>query len=96
MPISAKVVNGKIVIEFSDAIELKTSDNQPLRSLEIGGSVGTMEAVPNECIKFQGNSIIIEGFGKAQRVRYAWKPYTDANLVNEAGLPASTFEITVK
>ena len=95
-PVSAKTVNGKIVIEFSDAIELKTSDNQPLRSLEIGGSVGTMEAVPNECIKFKGNIIIIEGFGHAQRVRYAWKPYTDANLVNEAGLPASTFEITVK
>ena len=39
---------------------------------------------------------IIEGFDKAERVRYAWKPYTDANLVNEAGLPASTFEIEVK
>jgi sialate O-acetylesterase len=94
-PVSAKAVNGKIVIEFSDAVELMTSDGQPLRSLEIGGSVGTMEAVPNECIKFKDNTIIIEGFGKAQRVRYAWKPYTDANLVNETGLPASTFEIEI-
>ena len=95
-PVSAKAVNGKIVIEFCDAVELKTSDSQALRGLEIGGAVGTMEAVPSENIKFEGNCIIIEGFDKAQRVRYAWKPYTDANLVNETGLPASTFEITVK
>ena len=94
-PMKAKAVNDKIVIEFSNAIELNTSDSLPLRGLEIGGTVGTMTAVPNENIKFQGNSIIIEGFGKAQRVRYAWKPYTDANLVNETGLPASTFEIEI-
>ena len=95
-PVSAKAVNGKIVIEFCDAVELKTSDSQALRGLEVGGAVGTMEAVPSENIKFEGNRIIIEGFDKAQRVRYAWKPYTDANLINETGLPASTFEIEVK
>jgi YbbR domain-containing protein len=40
-------------------------------------------------------TIVIEGFDKTHRVRYAWKPYTDANLVNETGLPASTFEIEI-
>ena len=29
-------------------------------------------------------------------VRYAWEPYTRANLVNSAGLPASTFLSLVK
>ena len=28
-------------------------------------------------------------------VRYAWKPYTRANLCNGAGLPASTFRAVV-
>ena len=28
-------------------------------------------------------------------VRYAWQPYTRANLVNGAGLPASTFRLPV-
>ena len=28
-------------------------------------------------------------------VRYAWEPYTRANLVNSAGLPASTFLCTL-
>ena len=26
-------------------------------------------------------------------VRYAWQPFTRANLVNDKGLPCSTFEI---
>ena len=29
------------------------------------------------------------------RVRYAWEPYTDANLTGKSGLPVSTFEIEV-
>ena len=95
-PVSAKRVGKNLVIEFSDAKELKTSDDKPLRGLEVGGVIGTTEAVPSEKIKFKGNSIVIEGYSSAIRVRYAWKPYTDANLVNETGLPASTFEITVK
>ena len=94
-PVSAKAVNGKIVIEFGDAMELKTSDGQTLRGLEVGGTVGAMQGVPGENIKFKDNTIVIEGFDKVRRVRYAWKPYTDANLVNETGLPASTFEIEV-
>ena len=96
MPVSAKISNGKIVIEFSNATELSTSDGKALRGLEIGGAVGLLQEIPSENIKFDGNRIIIEGCGNAHRVRYAWKPYTDANLVNEADLPASTFEVKVE
>ena len=95
-PAIAKRVDGNIIIEFSNANELKTSDGQPLRGLEVGGIVGKTVAIPSENIRFNGNSIIIEGHSAACRVRYAWKPFTDANLVNETGLPASTFEITVE
>ena len=96
MPVNAKISNGKIVIEFSNATELSTSDGKALRGLEIGGAVGSLQEIPSENIKFDGNRIIIEGCGNAHRVRYAWKPYTDANLVNEAALPASTFEIQIE
>ena len=94
-PVNAKRVGSNIVIEFSNAKELKTSDSQPLRGLEVG-SIGAMESVQDKDIRIEENRIIIEICGTVQRVRYAWKPYTDANLVNEAGLPASTFEIEVK
>ena len=83
------------VIEFGNAKVLKTSDGQPLRGLEIG-TIGAMESVAGKNIRIEENRIIIERCGTVQRVRYAWKPYTDANLVNEEGLPASTFEITVR
>ncbi|MBR6692240.1 MAG: hypothetical protein IKL75_06350, partial [Bacteroidaceae bacterium] len=94
-PVKAFSFRGKTVIEFSDAVELKTSDGQALRGLEIAGKTGGFTAVDsNKQITIKGNRIIIES--EAHRIRYAWKPYTDANLVNEAGLPASTFEIEVK
>ncbi len=87
--------NGKTVIEFDNATELKTSDNDILRGLEVAGKNGQFSKLDTKTeVKFKGNRMIIER--EAHRVRYAWKPYTDANLVNEAGLPASTFEIEVK
>ena len=94
-PVSAKRMGNNIVIEFSNAKEVKTSDGQPLRGLEVGCVGVTMKSVPDKNIRIEGNRIIIKGYGIINRVRYAWKPYTDANLVNEAGLPASTFEIRV-
>ena len=94
-PTSAKKVDGNIIIEFNNATELKTVDGKPLRGLEAGHFLGTLNTVPDENIRIEGNRIIITGEW-GMRIRYAWKPYTDANLVNGAGLPASTFEIEVK
>ena len=94
-PVETRFVNGNIVIEFSNALELRTSDGKALRGLEIGGIVGAFQAVPDDKISIEGNRITIKGT-QADRIRYAWKPYTEANLVNEEGLPASTFEIEVK
>ena len=87
--------NGRTVIEFDNAIELKTSDNEILRGLEVADKTGQFSKVDTKTeVKFKGNRMIIER--AAHRVRYAWQPYTDANLVNEHNLPASTFEIEVK
>jgi sialate O-acetylesterase len=33
---------------------------------------------------------------KPEFIYYGWKPYSDANLVNNEGLPASTFKIKVE
>lgn len=86
--------NGKTVIEFDNAAELKTSDGDVLRGLEVADKNGQFSKLDTKTeVKFKGNRMIIER--EAHRVRYAWKPYTDANLVNEAGLPASTFEIEI-
>ena len=94
-PVEARTVDGNIVIEFSNAVELKTNDGKALRGLEIGGIVGTFEAVHDDKISIEGNRITNKG-ALSHRIRYAWKPNSEANLVNEEGLPASTFEIEVK
>ncbi len=92
-PVGAKVVKGRTVVEFSSAKELKTSDGQPLRGLEVAGKVGSFSEVLVDKVTIEGNKIIIDN--PVARVRYAWKPYTTANMVNEEGLPAGTFEIEV-
>ena len=94
-PVRMFSFNGRTVIEFSNVTDFKTSDGDVLRGLEIADKTGPFSEVYAKTeVKFKGNRIIIER--EAHRVRYAWKPFTDANLVNEAGLPASTFEIEVK
>ena len=90
IPLSAKIVNGKTIIEFGNAKDLKTSDGKPLRGLE-WGFTGRFTTIPQENITIDGNRIILDL--ATAMIRYAWKPYTDANLVNEHNLPASTFEI---
>ena len=90
IPLSAKIVNGKTIIEFGNAKDLKTSDGKPLRGLE-WGFTGSFTTIPQENITIDGNRIILDL--ATAMIRYAWKPYTDANLVNEHNLPASTFEI---
>jgi sialate O-acetylesterase len=86
---------GKIIIEFDNADVLTTSDGAPLRGLQIAPSVGTFIDVQQQDIEIEGNRIIIGNAKGCVRVRYAWTPYTDANLINAAGLPASTFEAAV-
>ena len=39
--------------------------------------------------------IFIEEGENIKSVYYAWQPFTRANLVNEAGLPCSTFKLEV-
>lgn len=92
-PVKAFSFKGKTVIEFSNATELKTSDSDILRGLEVADKSGPFSKVETKDIKFKGNRIIIER--AAHRIRYGWQPYTDANLVNEYNLPASTFEIEI-
>ncbi|HVU57823.1 MAG TPA: hypothetical protein VHD83_22330 [Puia sp.] len=40
-----------------------------------------------------GDKVVVPVKGKPAAVYYGWAPYTDANLVNEDELPASTFKL---
>lgn len=90
LPSQAKYNNGNIVIRFQyTAKGLETAGSQPLRGFSIDGRTGVVAVI-------QKNTIVIPVKEKPAFVFYAWKPFTDANLVNSELLPASTFKIKVK
>jgi sialate O-acetylesterase len=90
LPIRAKYSNGKIIVSFQyTANGLKVSDGKSLRGFSIDGTTET-EAI------IQNNTIVIKVNEKPAFIYYAWKPFTDANLVNSELLPASTFKIQVE
>lgn len=92
--ISAIQNHEEMEISFENTSQLKTSDNKEINELEVAGvdnifyhAKGTIE----------GNKIIIFNPKKElNQVRYGWKPYSHGNLVNEKGLPASTFKINIQ
>lgn len=90
LSLQAKYSNGNIVISFQySAKGLETADSQPLRGFSLDGKTGIAAEV-------QKNTIVIPVKEKPAFVYYAWKPFTDANLVNSELLPASTFKIKVQ
>jgi sialate O-acetylesterase len=88
-----KQIGEMIRIQFNHASQLKTSEGMQLREFEIAGRDGVFELV-NASVN--GEEIVIQTQIKnVQKIRYGWNPFSRGNLVNEAGLPASTFEIEI-
>lgn len=80
-------------ILFKPGSPLKTSDQLPIRELEIAGQDGLFKPAT---ANLKGMEMIIQSKGfKVQAIRYGWNPFSRGNLVNEAELPASTFTIEI-
>ena len=86
----ARFSNSEVIISFEYDENLHTSDNAPLRTFELAGENGIF--YPAEAI-ISRNKVKVKSkkVKKPKFVRYAWQPYTRANLVNDSGFPASTF-----
>jgi sialate O-acetylesterase len=84
-----------IVIDFSNAKKLKVRNNEPLTGFEVMNEKGEIISLKAE-IKNNKVILYLDKNEKMIKVLYAFKPFTNANLENEAGLPASTFSIDVK
>jgi sialate O-acetylesterase len=86
-----QVKGSAILVNFTDAEGLQTADGKALRGFEVAGSDGIFHPATAE---IKGTQIKVQA--KAVKtpvsVRYAWQPFTDANLINGAGFPASTFK----
>ena len=77
-------------VSFDYAEGLKASDSHELRTFEIAGE--DQMFYPAKAM-VEGNEIKLwsDQVRNPKIVRYGWQPFTRANLVNGAGLPASTF-----
>ena len=84
----AYMKGGKMIIEFTHAKGLCTSDGEPLRTIEVAGKDKIFRHVP---AVIKNGKVIVEVSDKPYYIRYAWQPFTRANLVNQYGFPASTF-----
>lgn len=78
----------RVVFADTDGL-LKTSDGRAARGFEVRDRKGRWSEV---AAHIKGNAVLLAtGNPAIDAVAYAWKPYPEANLVNRAGLPASTF-----
>ena len=93
-PLALKAIqkNENIIVSFSFAEQLSTADKKELIGFEIVTEKGKHIDANASIVKNQVLISIPKG-EKIKAVLYAWKPYTQANLVNEAGLPCSTFKL---
>ena len=80
----------KTIVFYKHANNLKTSDGKSLRSFELAEE----DFIFYPASAFvKGNIIELssEKIKNPKYVRYAWQSFANGNLINEAGLPASTF-----
>ncbi len=82
---------GKAIVSFANGEGLHTSDGKELRTFEMCGDDGVFYPCAAKVIN--GTMVMVSSpqVPDPVTVRYGWQPYTTANLVNGADLPASTF-----
>jgi len=80
----------KAVVTFSETKLLRTSDNNAVRNIELAGEDKVFYQA-KAMIRANRLEVTCEKVSRPAFVRYGWDSYTEGNLVNEAGLPASTF-----
>jgi sialate O-acetylesterase len=93
VPVAWRTDEGpEFVISFADADGMHSSDGEPLRTFEVAGEDGIYHlataVIDGDKVKLKSREVL-----HPVSARYGWQPFTRANLVNAAGLPASTFEV---
>lgn len=95
-PIAIKAiqVNQHLQISFTNASKLATTKQQLLQGFELLTEQG-IRLKPKAVINNLQVWLEVPPGEKIKQVLYAWEPFTRANLINEANLPASTFKINL-
>ena len=89
-------VGQDVYVDFYPQDALRSADGGPIVGFEVQDAAdGLFHQVAAEV---SGGLVRLDcaAIRAPKAVRYAWQPYTRANLVNAAGLPASTFRLPVR
>ena len=86
-----------ILLSFSGTSFLKTSNGDTLRGFEVVTLDGKSHSLTGE---IKGKNVLLSlptslVGQELYQLRYAWHPYTDANLTGATGLPVGTFFINI-
>ena len=85
-----------VYVDFYPQDALRSADGGPIVGFEVQDAAdGLFHPVAAEV---SGGLVRLDcaAIRAPKAVRYAWQPYTRANLVNATGLPASTFRLPVR
>ncbi|UWY28074.1 GDSL-type esterase/lipase family protein [Flavobacterium sp. TR2] len=90
VPLKAIQKGDVVLVSFSNSKQLFTADKKEVIGFEL---------VTDKGIRIESKAVIVKnqveiGIPNGQKIKevlYAYKPFTTANLVNEANLPCSTF-----
>ena len=91
-------IDQSIFIDFHPQTGLHASDGGAITGFEVQDAAdGLFHPVPAQVVPDSSELVRLDcsSIREPKAVRYAWQPYTRANLVNAAGLPASTFRLPV-
>lgn len=92
---SADFRGGAVRLTFDYGEAMGSADGMPLRSFELAETEGLYYPAKAE-VAGGKVKVYADKVARPRYVRYAWEPFTRANLVNGAGLPASGFRAEVR
>jgi sialate O-acetylesterase len=93
LPAGHTVDGSSITIDFRHAAGLKTRDGGPLRGFVMAGADRVWKTAAACITDISGETVVVSSaeVPAPVAVRYAWAENPDGNLINGAGLPATTF-----
>ncbi|MBR5918700.1 MAG: sialate O-acetylesterase [Prevotella sp.] len=94
-PMAVQSRDGILVYFARENEGLHPSSGDRLIGFEVAGKDGIFHPAEARVIEDQYVLVTCPEVDEPTELRYAWQPFTRANLVNGAGLPASTFKIKV-
>lgn len=92
---SAQAVKGGVLVSFTHAEGLTTTNGQAPAQFELAGADGTFVPATAE---IQGDKVLLTApglKGAPMQVRYAWSVFVEPNLVNKDALPARAAALKV-